>query len=108
MHGVSVSIISDRDSKFTSQFWKSLNKALGTQLDKSTAYHPQNDGQSERTIQTLENMLHACVIDFGKGWDRHLPLAEVGDAQLIGPEIIHETTKKIIQIKKGVQAARDR
>ncbi|GKE65639.1 putative reverse transcriptase domain-containing protein [Tanacetum coccineum] len=81
----------------------------------STAYHPQTDGQSERTIQTLEDMLRACVIDFGKGWDRHLPLvespicwAEVGDAQLTGPEIVYETTEKIIQIKKRIQAARDR
>ncbi|GJX37513.1 putative reverse transcriptase domain-containing protein [Tanacetum coccineum] len=73
-----------------------------------TAYRPQTDGQSERTIQTLEDMLRACVIDFGKGWDRHLPLAEVGDAQLIGLEIVHETTKKIIQIKKRIQAALDR
>ncbi|GJX53796.1 putative reverse transcriptase domain-containing protein [Tanacetum coccineum] len=75
-HGVPVLIISDRESKFTSHFWKSLNEALGTQLDMSTAYHPQTDGQSERTIQTLEDMLHACVIDFEKGWDRHLPLVE--------------------------------
>ncbi|GJS04890.1 reverse transcriptase domain-containing protein [Tanacetum coccineum] len=75
-HGVPVLIISDRDSKFTSHFWKSLNEALGTQLDMSTAYHPQTDGQSERTIQTLEDMLRACVMDFGKGWDRHLPLIE--------------------------------
>ncbi|GKD21762.1 putative reverse transcriptase domain-containing protein, partial [Tanacetum coccineum] len=63
-------------SKFTSHFWKSLNEALGTQLDMSTAYHPQTDGQSERTIQTLEDMLRACVMDFGKTWDRHLPLIE--------------------------------
>ncbi|GJV33364.1 putative reverse transcriptase domain-containing protein [Tanacetum coccineum] len=105
-HGVLVSIISDRDSKFTSQLWKSLNKALGTQLDMRTAYHPQTYGQSERTIQTLEDMLRACEIDFGKGWDRHLPL--VVDAQLTDPEIIHETTEKIIQIKKHIQAARDR
>ncbi|GJZ87573.1 putative reverse transcriptase domain-containing protein [Tanacetum coccineum] len=75
-HGVPVSIISDRDGRFTSQLWKSLNKALGTQLDMSTAYHPQTDGQSERTIQTLEDMLRACLIDFGKGWDRHLPLVK--------------------------------
>ncbi|GKC83403.1 putative reverse transcriptase domain-containing protein [Tanacetum coccineum] len=75
-HGVPVLIISDRDSKFTSHFWKSLNEALGTQLDMSTAYHPQTDGQSERTIQTLEDMLRACVMDFEKGWDRHLPLIE--------------------------------
>jgi transposase InsO family protein len=75
-HGVPISIISDRDSRFTSRFWQSLQKALGTRLDMSTAYHPQTDGQSERTIQTLEDMLRACVIDFGKGWDKHLPLAE--------------------------------
>nr|GEX37842.1 putative reverse transcriptase domain-containing protein [Tanacetum cinerariifolium] len=75
-HGVPVLIISDRDGRFTSQFWQSLNKALGAQLDMSTAYHPQTDGQSERTIQTLEDMLRACVINFGKGWDRHLPLVD--------------------------------
>ncbi|GJT41792.1 reverse transcriptase domain-containing protein [Tanacetum coccineum] len=66
-HGVPVLIISDRDRKFTSHFWQSLNNALGTQLDMSTAYHPQMDGQSKRTIQTLEDMLRACVINFGKG-----------------------------------------
>nr|GEV13626.1 putative reverse transcriptase domain-containing protein [Tanacetum cinerariifolium] len=112
----------------------------GTQLDMSTDYHPQMDGQGERTIQTLKDMLHACVIDFGNGWDRHLPLiklsynnsyhtsikaalfkalygrkcrspvcwAEVGDAQLAGLEIIHETAKKIIQIKKRIQDTHDR
>ncbi|GKC89351.1 putative reverse transcriptase domain-containing protein [Tanacetum coccineum] len=99
-HGVPVSIISDRDGKFTSHFWKSLNKALGTRLDMSTSYHPETDGQSERTIQTLEDMLRVCVLDFVKGWDRHLPLAEDRDSQLTGPEIIHETTKKIVQIKE--------
>ncbi|GKD15792.1 putative reverse transcriptase domain-containing protein, partial [Tanacetum coccineum] len=106
-HGVPVSIISDRDSKFASYFWRSLNNALGTQLDMSTAYHPHTDGQSERTIQTLKDMLRACVIDFGNVSIAYL-LAEVGDAQLTGPEIVHETTKKIIQIKKRIQAARDR
>ncbi|GJU95151.1 putative reverse transcriptase domain-containing protein [Tanacetum coccineum] len=75
-HGVPISIISDRDSHFTSRFWQSLQSALGTQLDMSTAYHPKTDGQSERTIQTLEDMLRACVINFGKGWERHLPLVE--------------------------------
>ncbi|GKA77650.1 putative reverse transcriptase domain-containing protein [Tanacetum coccineum] len=98
----------DRDSHFTSRFWQSLQSALGTQLDMSTAYHPETDGQSERTIQTLEDMLRACVIDFRKGWERHLPLAEFGDVQLTGPEIIHETTEKIVQIRKRLQAARDR
>ena len=76
LHGVPISIISDRDSRFTSKFWQSLQGALGTRLDMSTAYHPQTDGQSERTIQTLEDMLRACVLDFGKAWDTHLPLIE--------------------------------
>nr|GEW67884.1 putative reverse transcriptase domain-containing protein [Tanacetum cinerariifolium] len=112
---------------------------FGTQLDMSTTYHPKTVGQSERTIQTLEDMLRACSIDFGKGWERHLPLvefkynnsyhasikvapfealygqkcrspvcwAEVGDTQLTGPEIIHETTEKIMQIRQHLQAARD-
>ncbi|GJY88619.1 putative reverse transcriptase domain-containing protein [Tanacetum coccineum] len=75
-HGVPVLIISDRDSHFTSNFWRSLQEALGTNLDMSTAYHPQIDGQSERTIQTLDDMLRACVIDFGNSWDRYLPLVE--------------------------------
>ncbi|GJW31985.1 putative reverse transcriptase domain-containing protein, partial [Tanacetum coccineum] len=75
-HEVHVSIISDRDPRFASRFWRSLQKSLGTNLDMSTAYHPETDGQSERTIQTLEDMLRACVIDFGSGWDKHLPLAE--------------------------------
>nr|GFB46868.1 putative reverse transcriptase domain-containing protein [Tanacetum cinerariifolium] len=123
-HGIHVSIISDRDPR----------------LDMSTAYHPETDGQSERTIQTLVDMLRACAIDFGKDWVNHLPLVEfsynnsyhatikaapfealygrkchspdcwteVGEAQILGPELIQETTKKIVQIKQRMQAARDR
>nr|GEW65840.1 reverse transcriptase domain-containing protein [Tanacetum cinerariifolium] len=130
----------DEGSFKMGKFRETLAEALGTQLDMSTAYHPQIDAQSERTIQTLEDMLCACVIDFGKGWARHLPLveysynnsyhtsikaapfealyvrecrsaicwAEVRDAQLIGPKIDHETTEKIFQIKKRIQAAHDR
>ncbi|GKE48384.1 putative reverse transcriptase domain-containing protein [Tanacetum coccineum] len=75
-YGIPVSIICDRDPRFTSNFWKSLQNALGTNLDISTAYHPQTDGQSERTIQTLEDMLRSCAIDFGKGWVNHLSLVE--------------------------------
>ncbi|GKC56617.1 putative reverse transcriptase domain-containing protein [Tanacetum coccineum] len=75
-HGIPVLIICDCDPRFASNFWRSFQKALGTNLDISTAYHPHIDGQSERTIQTLEDMLHACVIDFGKGWVNHLPLVE--------------------------------
>ncbi|GJR03373.1 putative reverse transcriptase domain-containing protein [Tanacetum coccineum] len=114
--------------------------ALGTNLDMSTVYHPQTDGQSERTILTLEDMLRACVIDFRKGWVNHLLLVEfsynnsyhasikatpfkalygrkccspvcwtkVGEAQILGPELIQETTEKIVQIKQRMQAARDR
>ncbi|GJS91092.1 putative reverse transcriptase domain-containing protein [Tanacetum coccineum] len=106
----------------------------------SMAYHPKTDGQSERTIQTLKDMLRACVIDFRKGWEKHLPLVEfsynnsyhasikaapfealygqkcrspvcwakVGDVQLAGPEIIHETTEKIVQVRQRLQAARYR
>nr|GEV72683.1 reverse transcriptase domain-containing protein [Tanacetum cinerariifolium] len=138
--GIPVSIICDQDPRFTSNFWMSFQKVMSTQLDMSTAYHPHTDGQSERTIQTLEDMLRACVIDFENGWKRHLPLvkfsynnsyhasikvspfealygmkcrspvcwAEVGDAQLTSPELIHETTEKIIQIKQRIQADRDR
>ncbi|GJX24546.1 putative reverse transcriptase domain-containing protein [Tanacetum coccineum] len=115
-------------------------KALGTNLDMKTAYHPQTDGQSKRTIQTLEDMLRACAIDFKKGWVNHLPLvdfsynnsyhasiraapfealysqkcrspvcwAEVGQVHLTGPEIVQETTEKIIQIKQRMQVACDR
>nr|GFB37162.1 putative reverse transcriptase domain-containing protein [Tanacetum cinerariifolium] len=75
-HGVPISFILDRDSHFTSRFWQLLQNTLGTQLDMSTAYHHETDGQSERTIQTLEDMLRACAIDFGKGWEKHLPLVE--------------------------------
>ncbi|GKD41689.1 putative reverse transcriptase domain-containing protein [Tanacetum coccineum] len=75
-HRVTVSIISDRDSRFTSRFWQSLQKALGTRSDMSTAYHPQTNGQSKRTIQTFKDMLRAFVIDFGNGQDKHLPLVE--------------------------------
>ncbi|GJS03034.1 putative reverse transcriptase domain-containing protein [Tanacetum coccineum] len=139
-YGVPILIISDRDSHFTSNFWRSLKEALGMNLDMSTAYHPQMDGQSERIIQTLEDMLCTCVIDFGSSWDRHLPLveflhnnsyhtsikaspyealygrkyrspicwSEVGDSQLTSPELIRDTTKKIVQIKNHLLGARSR
>nr|GEW67955.1 putative reverse transcriptase domain-containing protein [Tanacetum cinerariifolium] len=139
-HGIPVTIISDRDSRFASNFWRSLQNALGTKLDMSTAYHPETNGQSERTIQTLEDMLRACAIDFGKGWVNHLPLVEFsynnsyhasikaapfealygrkchspicwtefGEAQILGPELIQETTEKIVQIRQRMQAAHDR
>ncbi|KAL2243581.1 UNVERIFIED_CONTAM: Transposon Tf2-12 polyprotein [Sesamum indicum] len=76
LHGVPISIVSDRDPRFTSRFWESLQRALGTKLHFSTAFHPQTDGQSERTIQTLEDMMRACTMEFKGNWDDHLPLME--------------------------------
>ena len=76
LYGVAVSIVSDRNPRFKSQFWPKLQKALGTSLHFSTAFHPQIDGQSERTIQTLEDMLRACILDFKEGWVKYLSLAE--------------------------------
>ena len=76
LHGVPRKIISDRDSRLTSHFWQSFQKALGSELGYSTAFHPQTDGQSERTIQTLEDMLRACVLDFKGSWEDQLPLIE--------------------------------
>ena len=75
-HGALASIVSDRDRRFVSQFWESVHKAMGTNLKFSTSFHPQTDGLSKRTIQTLEDMLRACVIDFKGPRDEHLPLVE--------------------------------
>ncbi|BBG95481.1 cold shock domain protein 1 [Prunus dulcis] len=76
LHGAPVSIVSDRDARFTSRFWKCLQEAMGTRLQFSTAFHPQTDGQSERTIQTLEDMLRSCVLQMKDSWDTHLALVE--------------------------------
>ena len=76
LNGILVSIVSDRDPRFTVHFWKSFQKVMGTRLTISTAFHPQTDGQSERTIQVLEDMLRACVLDHKGRWEEHLPLVE--------------------------------
>ena len=76
LHGVHVSIVSDRDPRFTAHFWKSFQKAMGTRLTMSTAFHPQTDDQSEKTTQVLEDMLRACVLDHKGSWEEHFPLVE--------------------------------
>ena len=76
LHGIPISIISDRDPRFTSRFWGKLQEAMGTRLNFSTAFHPQTDGQSKRVIQILKDMLRSCVIDYKGSWDRHIPLIE--------------------------------
>ncbi|GJU74671.1 putative reverse transcriptase domain-containing protein [Tanacetum coccineum] len=113
-HGVPTSIISDRDSLFTSRFWKSLQKAMGTQLDISTAYHPEIDGQSERTIQTMEDIYHASIKAapfealYGRKCRSPVCWSEVGDSQLTGPELVRETTEMIVQIENRLITVRSR
>ena len=77
LHGVPASIVLNRDPCFTSHFWESLQQALGTKFSFSTVYHPQMDGQTERTNQTLEDMLKACVLDYKENWEDCLPLCEL-------------------------------
>ncbi|KAH0711565.1 hypothetical protein KY289_007524 [Solanum tuberosum] len=140
LHGVPISIISDRGAQFTAQFWKSFQKGLGSKVNLSTAFHPQTDGQAERTIQTLEDMLRACVIDFKGNWDDHLPLIEfaynnsyhssiqmapyealygrrcrspigwfeVGEAQLLGPDLVHQAMEKVKVIQERLKTAQSR
>ena len=129
-----MSIVSDRGATFTKVFWQELHKALGTRLDFSTAFHPQTDGQSERTIQTL--VLRMCVIDFEGQWDIHFPLIEfaynnsyhasiemapyealygrkcrsplrweVGERQLSGPELVQITSEKVPIIQQRLRTA---
>ncbi|GKB52826.1 putative reverse transcriptase domain-containing protein [Tanacetum coccineum] len=111
-HGIPASIICDRDGRFTSNFWRSFQKALGTDISMSTAYHLETDSQSERTIQTLEDMLRACAAPYeamyGRKCRSSVCWAKVGEAQLTGPELIQETTEKIVLIKQRMQAAQDR
>nr|GEX42341.1 putative reverse transcriptase domain-containing protein [Tanacetum cinerariifolium] len=113
-HRIPILIICDCDDRFTSNFWKSFQKALGTRLDMSTAYHPQTGGQSERTIKTLKDIYHTSIKAapfealYGRKCRSPVCWAEVEYVQLTDPGIIHETTKKIIQIKSRIQAVRDR
>ncbi|GKB46274.1 putative reverse transcriptase domain-containing protein [Tanacetum coccineum] len=109
-HGIPVSIICDCDPRFASNFWRSLQKALGTNLDMSTTYHPQTDGQSKRTIQTLDDMLR-CLRSYAlygqKCRSQTVLLGEV-TSSITGQEIVQGQLRKVIQIKQRMQAARDR
>ncbi|WMV59461.1 hypothetical protein MTR67_052846 [Solanum verrucosum] len=90
LHGVLVLIISDRGAQFTAQFWKSFKKGLGSKVNLSTAFHPQTDGQAERTIQTLKDMLRACVIHFK------------------GPDLVHQAMKKVRVIQERLKITQSR
>jgi len=137
LHGVPSSIESNRDPRFTSQIWKPLQDALGTKLTMTSAYHPQTDGQSERTIQSLEDLLQTCILDHLGAWDEVLPLIEFtynnsfhasivmaqyealygrkcrtplcwyqdGEAVLVGPELLDQTTKKVRMVRDRMQAS---
>ena len=137
-HGVPLSIVSDRDTRFTSKFWEGLQRELGTKVNLSTTYHPQTDGQSERTIQTLGDMLRSYAIDFSGSWDTHLALVEfaynnnyhssidttpfeelygrkcrtlvceAGEKQFAEPEIVQKTAHKVKVIRDRLKSAHDR
>ncbi|XP_058762909.1 uncharacterized protein LOC131636300 [Vicia villosa] len=116
LHGVPLSIVSDRDPRFTSEFWKSLQEALGSKLKLSLAYHPQTDGQSERTIQSLEDLLRTCVLEKGGAWDTHLPLIEFtynnsyhsSESIVLDPKIMQQTTETIEMIREKMKASQSR
>jgi IS30 family transposase len=76
LHGVPKKIVSDRGFQFTSKFWEKLHESMGTKLNFSSAYHPQMNGQTERTNQILEDMSRACALKYRKSWDKSLPYAE--------------------------------
>ncbi|XP_070032908.1 uncharacterized protein [Nicotiana tomentosiformis] len=140
LHGVPLSIISDRGAQFTPYFWKSFQKGLGTQVNLSTAFYPQTDGQAERTIQTVEDMLRACVLDFKGSWVDHPPLIEfaynnsfqasiqmapyealygrkcrspigwfeVGEAELLGPNLVQQAMEKVKLNRDRLRTAQSR
>nr|GFC60738.1 putative nucleotidyltransferase, ribonuclease H [Tanacetum cinerariifolium] len=121
LHGTPSAIVSDRDPCFTSRFWKGWQKAWGTRLKFSTAFHPQIDGQSERTIQTLEDMLHSCALEWTGNWDDYICLDQVGECVIEGPEMIkvgerviegpemiEVTNAKVVVAKEKLKEARTR
>ncbi|KAG8485640.1 hypothetical protein CXB51_018871 [Gossypium anomalum] len=114
LHGVPLSIISDRDPRFTLRPWKKLQEALGTKLSFSTAFHPQKDGQSERMIQILEDMLRCCVLEFQGSWEKYLPLVEFSynnsyqSSLKMAPYEALEAEEKVEVIRECLRAILDR
>ncbi|KAK1631734.1 hypothetical protein QYE76_006049 [Lolium multiflorum] len=138
LHGTPKSIVSDRGSQFTSRFWQKVHEGLGTRLNFSTAYHPQTDGQTERVNQILEDMLRACVLEYGSKWEDCLPYAEfsynnqaslqmapfealygrkcrtplnwseVGESQVFGPDVLREAEEKVHKIREYLKTAQSR
>ena len=140
LHGVPESIVSDQEPRFTSRFWQSLQAALGTQLRMSSAFDPQTDGQSERIIQSLEDLLRSCVLDHIGNWNDVLPLVEFtynnsyhssigmapyealygrrcrtplcwyqdGEAFVLSPEFLQQTTSKVKLIQDRMKATQSR
>ncbi|GKF31645.1 putative nucleotidyltransferase, ribonuclease H [Tanacetum coccineum] len=104
LHGTPASIVSDRDPRFASRFWKGLQNAWGTRLKFSTAFHPQTDGQTERTIQTLEDMLRSCALEWTGNWDEYL----LGERVIEGPELVEVTNEKVAIAKEKLKEARSR
>jgi hypothetical protein len=125
LHGLPRTIVSDRGAQFVARFWEQLQESLGTKLIRSSAYHPQTDGQTERVNQILKDMLRACVIDYGKNWDKHLSLAEFAynnsyqsslrmaplnwsqprEREVFGPDLVTEAERKVKLIRKNLEAA---
>ena len=76
LHGIPANLVSDRDPKFSAIFWQDLQKALGTDVHMSTAFHPETDGQTERTIRTIEDLIRICALEWGRSWEENLPFIE--------------------------------
>nr|GFC12881.1 putative nucleotidyltransferase, ribonuclease H [Tanacetum cinerariifolium] len=108
LHSTPSAIVSDRDLRFASRFWKGLQKAWGTRLKFNTAFHRQTDGQTERTIQTLEDMLHSCALEWTGNWDDYICLDQVGERIIEGPEMIEVTNEKVAVSKEKLKEARTR
>ncbi|KAA3461347.1 reverse transcriptase [Gossypium australe] len=107
LHGVPVSIISNKDPRFMSQFWKKLQEALGMKLNFSTAFHPQTDEQSERVIQILKDMLKCCVLEFEGNWEKYLPLVEFAYNNSFQSSIKMAPYKALYEIEEKVKVIRN-